>query len=182
MKKEKKDKNEYILGYRNEADRCYALAGMAISLASLDALESVASVSIDYPGPMVRFTGEFYFGGSPSVSPKATWHRIFEGYRLTSSLAIANVLARCLMRDGGSDPSDMLDRVAETIRIEGSEECGLEEDELDAFLSNTITRSRRIFANSRLITPLEALARIIGERRELSGRSLAEEMHMLRII
>lgn len=182
MKKEKKDKTEHILGYRNEADRCYALAGMAISLASLDALETVASVSIDYPGPMVRFTGEFYYGGSPSVSPKAAWRRLFESYRLTSSLAVANVLARCLMRDGGSDPSDMLDRVSETIRLEGSEACGLEDDEVEAFLANIISRSRRIFANSRLITPLEALADLFRDRRELSGRTLAEEMHLLRII
>ncbi len=180
MKKNKTSNN--ILGYRGEDDRCHGLAGMAISLAGLDALDRVASVSIDYAGPMVRFTGEFYYGGSPSVSPKATWHRLIENYQLTSSLAVGNVLARCLLRDGGTDPTDMLNSLFETIRAEGAETCRLEEDELDNFISNILSRSRRIFGNPRLVPVLNDLAEIIRRERELSGRALAEEMHMLRLI
>jgi len=180
MKKNKSKKN--ILGYRNEDDRCYGLAGMAISLASLNALDSVASVSIDYAGPMVRFTGEYYYGGSPSVSPKAAWHHLIENYRLTSSLAVGNILARCLIRDGGTDPTDMLEDLLITMRAEGAEICQLEDDELDNLITNILSRSQRIFGNPRLMPALNDLAGIIRTQRELSGRSLAEEMHMLRLI
>ena len=176
------NKNKHILGYRGEEDRSYALAGMAISLASLDALDRVASVSIDYAGPMVEFTGEFYYGGSPSVSPKATWHRLIDNYRLTSSLAISNVLARCLARDGGTDPTDMLNELFPTLRSEGEEICRLEADELDAFISSILSQANRIFGNPRLRNPLTQLAGIIRRERILSGRSLAEEMHYLRLI
>lgn len=178
----KKESKHNLLGYRGEDDRCYGLAGMSVSLASLDALDQVASVSIDYPGPMIRFTGEFYYGGSPSVSPKATWHRLMENYRLTTSLAICNVLARCAFRDGGTDPTDMLDELWPIIRAEGAEACALEDDEIDSLLSNTLTRARRIFGNHRLLQLLPPLAEAIRSERELSGRALAEHLHLLRLI
>jgi hypothetical protein len=60
------------LQYKDEEDRAYGLAGMAISLAALDAIDNVTSVSIDTEGPMVTFSEEFYFSGSPTVSPKVT--------------------------------------------------------------------------------------------------------------
>ena len=46
----------FNLTYLNEDDRAYGLAGMAISLAAFDAIDRVASVSLDSEGPMVNFT------------------------------------------------------------------------------------------------------------------------------
>ena len=63
--------NTFNLTYQNEDDRAYGLAGMAISLAALDALDNVVFVSLDSDGPMVHFTHSYYLCGSPVLSPKA---------------------------------------------------------------------------------------------------------------
>lgn len=181
--KHKAKKHSYnILAYRNEADRCYGLAGMSIGLASLDALGSVAMIDIDADGPMVQFTGEYYYGGSPSVSPKATWRRLVENYRLTSTIAIGNILARTLVQEGNNDPGDMLEELFKTIRSEGREVCQLEDDELDNFINNILNRAERIFINRRLHPAIQQLASDIRRERSLSGRALAEELHLLRLI
>lgn len=176
----KKKKN--ILGYRGETDRSYGLAGMAIQLASFDALDSVAYISLDNAGPMVEFTGEYYYGGSPSVSPKATWHRLMENFRLTSALAIGNVMARCIVHEKGADPMDMLTELLKTIREEGTQVCQLEEEEVDRFFASLMNRANNLFHNPRLHPVIDSLASMLRDRRKLSGRSLAEEMHYLRII
>ncbi|MDE6243008.1 MAG: hypothetical protein K2M14_03250 [Muribaculaceae bacterium] len=180
--KKNKKQSANILAYRDEADRSYGLAGMSIGLASLDALDRVAYISIDSEGPMVEFTGEYYYGGSPSVSPKAAWRRMIDNYRLTSTLAVGNILARTLVQEGNNDPTDMLNELFETIRLEGREVCQLEEDELDNFINNIVGRSHRVFGNQRLYPAVQALADLLRKERILTGRALAEEMHMLRII
>ncbi len=45
---------QLTLKYQNEDDKAYGLAGMAIALAALDALDRVAGVSLDAHGPKVK--------------------------------------------------------------------------------------------------------------------------------
>ncbi len=78
MKHKEKEKNkdkakeELTLEYTNEDDRAYGLAGMAISVAALDAFDRIAEVSLDGDDDtMVEFSNEYYFSGSPSISPKS---------------------------------------------------------------------------------------------------------------
>lgn len=175
----KKERN--ILAYRNEDDRCYGLAGMAISLASLDAFDRVVEVSIDAKGPMVVFSNEFFWGASQSASPKAVWQRLMNNYHLTTSLAVSNVLSRCLVRDKGADPAEMLARLKPAIRDEGREVCVLEDDEIEIFYDNTLRSMQRIFSNRRIYPLVDELARILARRRRLSGREIAEELHYLRL-
>lgn len=170
-----------ILAYRNEDDRCYGLAGMAISLASLDAIDCVAEVSIDAKGPMVTFANEFYWGGAQNVSARASWQHLMHNYQITASLALANVLSRCLVRDRGADPAQMLAGLKPVIKAEGKEVCELEDDELDVFYENMLNRMTRIFANRRLHPVIDEFARILARKRHFSGREIAEEMHYLHL-
>lgn len=96
------------LSYRNEDDRAYGLAGMAISLAALDAIDRVAAVSLDSDGPMVSFSHEYYFSGSPSVSPKATWSNLLHNFYITSAMVVSNVMARSMVRLGREVPDSIL--------------------------------------------------------------------------
>jgi hypothetical protein len=175
-------KKKNILAYRNEDDRCYGLAGMAISLATLDAIDRVVEISIDAKGPMVTFSNEFFWGSSQSASPKASWQRLMQNYQITTSLALANVLSRCLIRDKGSDPAEMLAELMPVIKAEGREVCELEDDEIHNFYDNTLMRANRIFSNRRIYPVVDELARILARRRTLSGREIAEELHYLRLI
>ena len=102
------DKDTFTLTYLNEDDRAYGLAGMAISLAALDAIDRVISVSLDAKGPMVKFTGGYFFSSSPSVSPKAVWNNMVHNFYITSAMVVSNVMARSMVRRETDVPAVVL--------------------------------------------------------------------------
>ncbi|MDE6006101.1 MAG: hypothetical protein K2G67_00905 [Muribaculaceae bacterium] len=170
------------LAYLNEDDRAYGLAGMAISLAALDAIDRVAAISLDAEGPMVSFANEFYFSGSPSISPKSTWNNLVHNFYITSAMAVSNLMARSLVRLGEEVPEALLDKVHAEMRAEGEESCSLEEDEVDRLFIRTTTGMRRIFGNRRLYPAIETFARTLSRRRNLSGTEIYDELRELRLI
>lgn len=168
------------LTYLNEDDRAYGLAGMALSLAAYDAMDRISSISLDEDGPMVTFSNEYYFSGSPSISPKSTWLNLLHNYRITSAMAIANIMSRAMVRMKQEVPSDLLEEIHQGILYEGEETCGLEADEIEDIYGRLLTHSRRIFGNPRVHPAVDALARIIARRRTLSGREVIDEISLLR--
>lgn len=180
-KKKKKKESVNPLQYRNDRDRSYALAGMAISLAGNEAMDQIVRMSMDEKGPMIVFANEFYWGTSQSASAKAQWQRMLRGFRITTSLAVCNVLARCMVCERGADPTDMLEYLYRGVLEEGHEMCALEDDEVQEMYSALLNRSHRIFGNPRLHPVIDALAADIERRRTLSGREVAETLHALRL-
>lgn len=170
------------LEYLNEDDKAYGLAGMAISLAALDAIDRVASVSLDTDGPMVSFAHQYYFSGSPSISPKTTWDNLLHNFYITSAMVISNVMARSLVRMGSDVPSDILDTIHREIIEEGQETCSLEEDEAETLYNKTRTYMGRIFRNPRLHPAIDDFARTLSRRRTLSGNEILDELRTLSII
>ncbi len=177
------DTDTLTLEYSNEDARAYGLAGMAISVAALDAMDRISSVSLDADGPMVTFSHAYYYSGSPSISPKATWDHLIHNFYITSAMVISNVLSRSIVRMGHSDaPAGMLDEVRRLISIEGLETCSLEKDEIDALFDKTLMMSRRIFGNPRLHPAIQEFARTLSRRRTLSGMELTDELRLLQLI
>lgn len=174
--------NTLTLKYSNEDDRAYGLAGMAISLAALDALNRVSSVTLDTDGPMVTFSHEYYFCGSPSISPKAAWNNMVQNFHLTAAMVVSNVLARSFVRLGTDVPTDLMAQLQREIGIEGQETCSLEEDETDELFSRVNSYMRRIFRNERLHPAIDEFVRTLSRRRSLSGMEIADELHQLQII
>lgn len=170
------------LAYLNEDDRAYGLAGMSVSLAALEALDRVAGVSLDAEGPMVSFSHEFYFSGSPSVSPKATWNTLVENFYVTASMVVSNLMARSLVRMKQNVPDQLLEEVRRAVIEEGADSCSLEEDEAEALFRKSITGMRRIFGNPRVHPAIDQLARIISRRRNLSAHEIHDELRMLQLI
>lgn len=175
-------KEKFTLSYANEDDRAYGLAGMAISLAALDAIDRIATISLDTDGPMVSFSNEYYFSGSPSISPKATWSNLIHNFYITSAMVMANVMARSFVRLGEDVPSSTLDTIRSEMKAEGSDTCSLEEDEIDSLYNKSYMGMRRIFTNGRLYPAIEDFVRTIGRRRTLSGNEIYDELRALRLI
>ncbi len=181
MSKKKDKKPASPLAYRSGEDRSYGLAGMTLALAVTDAIDTVVRVSLDQEGPMVLFSNEFFWGTSQAASPKAHWHRLMRNYHITTSLALANVMARSLVREHG-DPTEMLDALFPVIAQEGREVCQLEEDEIRGFYDNTLREARRTFINPRLHPYVDRLAQLLTRRRTLTGREIAEELHAMHLL
>lgn len=172
----------FTLSYLNEDDKAYGLAGMAISLAVLDAMDRVAEVSLDNAGPMVTFSNQYYFSGSPSISPKATWDNLLHNYYVTSAMVISNVMARSLVRLRRDVPSDVMKKIHEEIAEEGRDVCSLEDDEIETIYDKTRSYMGRIFRNPRLHPAIEDFARTLSRRRSLSGNEIIDELRALSLI
>lgn len=170
------------LTYLNEDDRAYGLAGMAISLAALDAIDRVSSVSLDSTGPMVTFSHDFYFSGSPSISPKTTWTTLLHNFYITSAMVVSNVMARSMVRLGEEVPEEILRKIREEIGEEGKETCSLEEDEIESLYRKTTTYMRRIFGNQRLQPAISDFARTLSRKRRMTGTEIEDELRFLHII
>lgn len=170
------------LAYLNEDDRAYGLAGMAISLAALNAIDRVATVSLDADDTMVSFSHAYYFSGSPSISPKATWDNLIQNFHITSAMVISNLMARSLVRLRQEVPADLLEEIHARMEEEGRDTCSLEEDEINALYDRTLRYSRRIFANPRLHPAIKAFAGTLARRRSLSGMELRDELRRLQLI
>lgn len=171
-----------MLSYINDDDRAYGLAGMTISLAALDALDRVVCVSLDSDGPMITFSTDFYFNGSPSVSPKAAWQNMLQNFNLTSAMVLSNVMAREMVRMHREVPADVISALRKDITLEGKESCSLDEDETEALFDRVNGYMRRIFRNERLHPAIDELVRVLSRRRTLSGSEIADELHLLQII
>lgn len=172
---------EFEFIYSDEEDKAYGLAGMAISLASLDALDRVAEVSLDAGGPMISFAHVYFHSFSPVVSPKAVWGHLLSNFQVTASAVMANIMARTIVRRGTAAGSEVFDAVRALAREEGGEVCGLDPDESDAVFDKVMHHNLRIFTNQRVHPAVRSLAALFMERRRLSVGDLAEALDMLSI-
>lgn len=170
------------LTYLNEDDKAYGLAGMAISLAALDAMDFVADISLDADGPMVNFSHQYYFPSSPAVSVKANWNNLLHNFYITSAMVLSNVMARSMVRMHSPVPSDILDSLYAEIAEEGKETCSLEDDEIENIYNRTSSYMKRIFNNPRVKPAIDEFARTISRRRTLSGNEILDELRLLQII
>ncbi|MDE6238304.1 MAG: hypothetical protein K2M13_09235 [Muribaculaceae bacterium] len=170
------------LTYLNEDDKAYGLAGMAISLAALDAIDFVADISLDNEGPMVNFSHQYYFPASPAVSVKTNWNNLLHNFYITSAMVLSNVMARSLVRLHTPVPQDILDEIYAEIAEEGRETCSLEDDEIKSIYNRTNTYMKRIFNNPRVIPAIDEFAHTISRRRTLSGNEILDELRLLQIV
>lgn len=175
-------KQKLTLSYLNEDDRAYGLAGMVVSLASLQAIDRVAGISLDSEGPMVEFSNEYYFPGSPVMSPKATWDNLVRNFHITTAMVVSNLMARSVVRLKEETPRELLDLVFEEVEKEGKETCALEDDEIEHLYNNALRRASRLFHNPRLHPAIDEFARVLSVRRRLSGMELRDELHLLQLI
>lgn len=175
-------KKKLTLAYQNEDDRAYGLAGMVISLASLQAIDRISVVSIDSEGPMVEFSSEYYFPGSPAYSPKSNWDNLVRNFHLTTSMVVSNILARSVVRMKEEAPESLMKEVYEEVEKEGRETCSLEDDEIENLYKNALSRSRRIFMNPRVHPAVDEFARVISLKRTLSGMELLDELRLLQLV
>lgn len=168
--------------YSNDDDRAYGLAGMAISLAALDALDKVASISLDANDTMVTFSQEYYYSLSPGISPKVSWNNLIGNYNITAAMALSNVMSRWLVRRGEEVPREIMDMLYEAISEEGRDTCSLDDDETLSLYNRVDSYMRRIFRNERLHPAINEFVRILSLQRTLSGSEIADELRLLQLI
>ena len=172
-----------LLKYRDELDKSYGVAGMALGLSVLEAENLFTAVTLDAEGPgCIQFTPEFNFAGNPRLSPRGAWQYIVGHYRITVGLAVANALCRCMVLDNEQVDDKLRDGLFNAACADGRDYCQLERDEIEPIFDEVFDNMSRLFADTRVRKAMDAFADALQQRRTLSHIDVNDMLQQLNLI
>lgn len=172
-----------IMKYRDELDKCYGVAGMALGLAVLDANDLFTAVTLDGEGPgCIQFTPEFFFAGNPRLSPRGAWKYILGHYRITVGLAVANALCRRMVLDNEWVDNQLRDQLFDIAFADGRDYCQLERDEVEPIFDEAFNSMVRLFGDSRVRRAMDTFADTLKQRRTLSHIDVSDILQQLKLM
>ncbi len=162
------------LKYKDEGDRSYGVAGMALAAFILDYEKYISSISIERRGlDSVEFTPEFFVVSAEGISAKASWSHILEQFQVIASMLISNVMCRRMVKDQ-TEPDMSLRRAMLEALSDYAGECQLESDEVAELFDKHYIYFDRAYRNSRLHAAARRLADELSTRHTLSHSELCE--------
>lgn len=172
-----------LMKYRDELDRSYGAAGMALGLSVFDADNLFTAISLDADGPgCIQFTPEFFFAGNPRLSPRGAWKYILGHYRISVGLAVANVLCRRMVLDNEKVDQQLRDQLFNAACDDGREYCQLERDEVEPIFDEAFDNMMRLFADSRVRKAMDTFSDALQRRRTLSHIDVADILQQMNLI
>lgn len=162
------------LKYKDEGDRSYGVAGMALAAFILDYEKYISSISIERRGlDSVEFTPEFFVVSAEGISAKASWSHILEQFQVIASMLISNVMCRRMVKDQ-TEPDMSLRRAMLEALSDYAGECQLESDEVVELFDKHYIYFDRAYRNSRLHAAAKRLVDELSTRHTLSHSELCE--------
>ena len=169
--------------YRDELDKSYGVAGMALGLSVLDADNLFTAVTLDAEGPgCIQFTPEFFFAGNPRLSPRGAWQYIVGHYRISVGLAVANALCRRMVLDNEQVDDQLRDDLFNAAYEDGRDFCQLERDEVEPIFDEAFDNMARLFGNSQVRKAMDVFADALQRRRTLSHIDVNDILQQLNLI
>lgn len=165
------------LSYTSDEDRSFGAAGMAIGLTVYRGQDLIASISIDRdPSLIIELSHDYFFPGSPEVSPKASWERTLANYSQSVVMLISNVLCRTLTAHKKQPEPQTMELLRKSAEDEGTETCSLEHDEIAQLFSSRLDYLTQVFSHPGVSSVAHDLASLILSRRSLSRMDLLEAL------
>lgn len=169
--------------YRDELDKSYGVAGMALGLSVLEADDLFTAVTLDAEGPgCIQFTPEFFFAGNPRLSPRGAWKYILGHYRISVGLAVANALCRRMVLDNDKVDDKLRDELFNAAYDDGRDYCHLERDEVEPIFDEAFNKMMRLFNNSHVRKAMDAFAEALQQRRTLSHIDVTDILQQMNLI
>lgn len=169
--------------YRDELDKSYGVAGMALGLSVFDAADLFTSITLDGDGPgAVEFTPEFFFAGNPRLSPRGSWQYMLGHFRISVGLAVANALCRRMVLDNDKADQQLRDQLLNAACDDGRDYCQLERDEVQPIFDEAFENMSRLFADSRVRKAMDSFADALQQRRTLSHIDVVDILQQLNLI
>lgn len=172
--------NNKSLRYRDENDRAYGIAGMAVALVLWDGEQFLASVSLESPvGESIEFTPAFGFNGNPRMTASLAWREMIRQFELSTAMIMGNAMCRSYVVS--SRPLSEFERHAlkTVIQEEGDRFCSLEEDEVERMFGKTHRYLDRVFMHSGVTNLIHDFARTLSARRKMSALEVFEVLEAL---
>lgn len=168
--------------YRSDEDKCYGVAGMALSLNMLDADDMLDAVNVDADGfASIEFVPDFYFLGNPRLNAKESWQMFYERFKISVGLIIADGMSRKVIRDRGFIDRKQRNHLLHAAREQGKALCGLENDEVDAIFDKYYEHIMRVFSNPGVRKAIGTLAQRLQEQRRFSHAELSDLLQELQV-
>ena len=172
-----------IMKYRDELDKSYGVAGMALGLSVFDADELFTAVSLDgEEAGCIQFTPEFYFAGNPRLSPRGAWQYILGHYRISVGLAVANALCRRMVLDNDQVDEQLREQLFNVAYADGRDACQLERDEVQPIFDEVFSNMMRLFTDSRVRKAMDTFADALQQRRTLSHIDVNDILEQLNLV
>jgi hypothetical protein len=172
-----------LMKYRDDLDKSYGVAGMALGLSVLEADNLFTSITIDAEGQgCIQFTPEFFFAGNPRLSPRGSWKYILGHYRISVGLAVANALCRRMVLDNDKVDDKLRDELFTAAYEDGRDYCHLERDEVEPIFDEAFDNMTRLFSNSQVRKAMDAFADALQQRRTLSHIDVSDILQQMNII
>jgi hypothetical protein len=169
--------------YRDELDKSYGVAGMALGLSVFDAADLFTSITLDGDGPgAIEFTPEFFFAGNPRLSPRGSWQYMLGHFRISVGLAVANALCRRMVLDNDKADQQLRDQLLNAACDDGRDYCQLERDEVQPIFDEAFENMSRLFADSRVRKAMDSFADALQQRRTLSHIDVVDILQQLNLI
>jgi len=168
--------------YRDEQDKCYGVAGMALGFSVYDAEHLFTAVTIDADvDETIRFTPEFFFVGNPRLSARDSWQYMLSHFKVTMGLAIANALCRRMVLDKGSADDTLRQQLLNAACEDGMDYCQLERDEVQPIFDKAFDYLSRLFSADPVHHAMHTVATTLQQRRTLTKTEVAELLQRLNI-
>ena len=156
--------------YTSEDDKSLGLTGMALTIVALDGENYFSEVSLERePGNGFGFSHDFYFRPNPRLSAKINWTELLRQLRLSSSLALGNVMCRSYVGHRRRLDNDTTEQLRRMIRDLACEECQLEADEADSLFDSSYSYLDRLFSSPRVHEVANAFSAELVRRRTMSA-------------
>ena len=169
--------------YRDELDKSYGVAGMALGLSVFEADDLFTSITLDADETgCIQFTPEYFFAGNPRLSPRGAWQYILGHYRISVGLAVANALCRRMVLDNERVDDQLRDDLFNAAYEDGRDFCQLERDEVEPIFDEAFDNMTRLFGNSKVRKAMDAFADALKQRRTLSHIDVTDILQQLNIV
>lgn len=172
-----------MLSYKDDKDKLYGAAGMAVCLVVMDGDEYLDAVNIDAePHDMLSLTDEYYFPGNQDMSARTVWNVILKHFNLAASMAIANMVCRSLILES-TEPSDDRRRcLRDQVVADADEWCSLEQDEAETLFAKRYDYFMRVFSHPGVRQVVNEFAHTLELHRRLSRLEVLEALRALAML
>lgn len=167
--------NELNLRYRNERDKAYGIAGMAITLVACDGEHLMAEIHLDAdPAHCMVMRHEHCMKSNPRMSAKVVWSQSIKDLKAITSMMLGNLACRRYILDGKSMQRAEADAIRSLVRSEAMDWCDLEEDEADTLFDTCLSYATRIFSHYGMRHVADGFVDRLTERRDMSAGEAIE--------
>lgn len=165
--------------YADIADKCYGIAGRAISLKVLDNSFMIHHVSIEDAEEAMTFTPDFFFCANPRYSAKITWNEMLKQYQLLVGIVIGDIVCRSRVHARRVMDAASIRAMQALVDEEGREHCSLDDDEISTVFDKTFRYLDRIFSDTHVQQLASVVADTLRSRRTLTGGEIEDMLHIL---